>query len=170
MNTKENSMKSRTKAKAFAMAVTALALGLAPMASAQDKGCSDATLKGAFGFKGVGVQTAPPDQAGPIATVNTLIFDGHGNVTGAGVASGGTMIPITESGTYKVKRDCTGPYEVFIPVFGAASHYFFAVVDSGNELQIICTDPGYVFTAAARRQSRVEDQREEQNSAGDSQP
>lgn len=141
--------------------------GLVPVA--RDNVCSNATLKGTFGFKGVGVQVAPPDQAGPIADVNTLTFYENGAVRGSGVVSGGTMIPVSETGTYKVNPDCTGTYEVLISPLGATAHYFFVIVDSRNELQIICTDSGYIFSGTARRQFVLERRREERDPAEDSQ-
>ena len=49
MNTKERIMKPSTIAKTFTIAaVTVLALGLAPTAKADDKGCTNATLQGTF--------------------------------------------------------------------------------------------------------------------------
>ena len=47
MNAKDRIVKRNTAAKTFAIAaVTALALGIAPTAKADNKGCSNATLKG----------------------------------------------------------------------------------------------------------------------------
>jgi hypothetical protein len=72
------------EAKTFTIAaVTLLALGLAPAAKADDKGCTNASLNGTFSQKGSGVITAPPSIAGPMANVGTLTFDGRGAVTGA---------------------------------------------------------------------------------------
>ncbi len=71
-------MKRSTIAKTFTMAaVTALALCISPIANADDKGCSNATLRGTYAQTGTGVITAPPDQAGPFANVGTIVFDGR---------------------------------------------------------------------------------------------
>ena len=68
MNAKEMIMKRSTIAKTFAIAaVTALALGIAPTAKADNKGCSNATLKGTFAHTATGFVTAPPAMAGPFA-------------------------------------------------------------------------------------------------------
>ena len=49
MNTKDRTMKRNTIAKAFTIAaVAAIALGIAPSANAQNKGCSNASLKGTW--------------------------------------------------------------------------------------------------------------------------
>ena len=65
-------MKRSTIAKTFTIAaVAALALGIAPTAKADDKGCSNATLKGTFAHRATGFVTAPPAMAGPLAGVGT---------------------------------------------------------------------------------------------------
>jgi hypothetical protein len=162
MNAKERIMKRSTIAKTFTIAaVTVLALGLAPTAKADDKGCTNATLSGTFAQKGSGVITAPPSIAGPMANVGTLTFDGHGAVTGALVNSlNGTIVPATEKGTYQVNPDCTGTYTVQISPLGITGHAFFVIDDVANEIQIITTDPGVVVICVARRQFQVGDWRQ----------
>ena len=73
--------------------LTALALASGPTAKADNKGCSNATLKGTYAQTGTGVITAPPDQAGPFANVGTLVFDGNGGLTGALVVSRAAAAP-----------------------------------------------------------------------------
>ena len=150
-------MKRSTIAKTFTMAaVTALALGISPAAKADDKGCSNATLRGTYAQTGSGVITAPPDQAGPFANVGTLIFDGNGGLTGAVVASSnGSSSQATETGTYTVNSDCTGTYTVQIAPFGITSQASFAIDSNGDELEIIVTDPGSVITCVAKKLLRV---------------
>src|SRR5271157_3419482 len=114
MNAKERIMKRNTTAKTFAIAaVTALALTVAPIAKADSnsRGCSNATLKGAFADKDTGFITAPPALAGPFAGVQTEIFDGNGVLTTAGIASlNGNIVAVTGKGSYTVNPDCTGTY------------------------------------------------------------
>jgi hypothetical protein len=147
-------MQRNNIAKTFTLAaVTALALTMAPMAKAEPKGCSAATLKGTFSQKGTGVIIAPAALAGPMANVGTLTFDGNGNVTGAVVNSlNGNIVPATETGTYTVNPDCTGTYTVQISPLGITGNAFFVIDEGGNEIQIITTDPGVVITCVARRQ------------------
>jgi len=131
-------------------AVTALALALAPTAKADDKGCSNATLRGSYAQIATGVITAPPDQAGPFANVGTLIFDGNGGVTGVIVVNGSSA-QATEIGTYQVNSDCTGTYTVEINPFGITSNAFFAIDTNGDELEIVVTDPGSAITCVAKK-------------------
>jgi|HubBroStandDraft_6_1064221.scaffolds.fasta_scaffold408048_1 hypothetical protein len=146
-------MKRSTLAKTFTMAaVAALALCLSPAAKADDKGCSNATLRGTYAQTGSGVVTAPPDQAGPFANVGTLVFDGRGSLTGAlVVSSNGSSSQATETGTYTVNSDCTGTYTVQIAPFGITSGAFFAIDSNGDELEIIVTDPGSVIICVAKK-------------------
>jgi hypothetical protein len=146
-------MKHSTIRKTFTMAaVTALALAILPTAKADNKGCSNATLRGSYAQTGSGVITAPPDQAGPFANVGTLVFDGNGNLTGTlVVSSNGSSSPATETGTYTVNSDCTGTYTVQIAPFGITSQAFFAIDTNGDELEIIVTDAGSVITCVAKK-------------------
>jgi hypothetical protein len=146
-------MKRSIIAKTFTMAaVTVLALAMSLTAQAQDKGCSNATLRGSYAQTGSGVITAPPDQAGPFANVGTLVFDGKGGLAGTLVAnSNGSSSPATETGTYTVNSDCTGAYTVQIAPFGITSQAFFAIDSNGDELEIIVTDPGSVIVCVAKK-------------------
>jgi hypothetical protein len=110
MNKKEMTMKHGTTVKTFTIAaVVALALTIAPIAKAEGKGCSNATLSGTFADKDAGFITAPSELAGPFAGVNLEIFDGHGGLSGRGIVSiNGNVFQGTYSGTYTVSRDCTG--------------------------------------------------------------
>jgi len=152
MNAREMTMKRRTIAKAFTIAaVTALVVVVAPTASADDKGCSNATLKGTFAHKGTGFITGPG--GGPLAHVGTITFDGHGGLTGAGILSlNGNIVPETDTGTYIVNPDCTGTFTSQLSPIGITGHVFFVIDESGNEFQLIGTDPGTVIAGVARRQ------------------
>jgi len=155
-------MKSSYTIKALAIAaVSVLALSVAPAAKADSKGCSNATLQGYFAFKGSGVILSPPVAAGPYATVLSLAFDGQGAVTSAVGSSSqnGNTGPQTEAGTYTVNPDCTGTYVVVITPGGFPAHYLFVIADSGNTIEIICTDSGVVFTGTAKRQFPLGDWR-----------
>jgi hypothetical protein len=148
-------MKYTTIAKALTIAaITVLALGVAPMANAHDKGCSNATLTGTFSEKDNGfITNPPPAPASLFAGVVLETFDGDGTITASGITSlDGTVTPQTETGTYTVNPDCTGTYEVQISPGGFTAHAFFVIDDGGNELQIIVTDPGTVITCIARKQ------------------
>jgi hypothetical protein len=155
-------MKPSITAKTFALAaLAALTLGSASAAKAADKGCSNVTLKGTFADKDSGWFTASNAAPMPFAAVNVITFDGNGNMTASGFGSvNGSGGAQTETGTYTVKSDCTGTYTVQISPGGFTAHAFFVIDDSGNELQIIVTDPGGVITCIARRQFPVGDWRQ----------
>jgi hypothetical protein len=155
MNAKEKIMKRATIANTFALAaVTALALGIAPMAKADNnKGCSNATLKGTFAHLATGFVTAPPAMAGPLTGVGTDTFDGNGGVTStATVSINGNIVPLSATGTYKVNPDCTGTYS-------AGTNLAIVISNSGDEIQAICTEAGIVLTHTFRRQFPVSDWR-----------
>ena len=129
-----------------------LGLAITPTASAQYKGCSNASLRGSFSQTGSGVITSPPDQAGPFANVGTLYFDGNGGVTGAlTISQNGMSAQATEMGTYTVNSGCTGTYTVHINPFGFSSQAFFAIDSNWDEVKIIVTDPRSVITCVAKK-------------------
>jgi hypothetical protein len=158
-------MKLSTIAKTFTFAaLTALALGIAPMAKADNnKGCFAITLLGTFSRHDTGIVLAPAAAAGPVAYVGTFTFDGNGNVTSATTYSqNGNIGTGAGKGTYTVNPDCTGTI-VVQGSGGHASHYSFVIDDSGNGFQYICTDSGaitIVYTGTARRQFPVGDWRQ----------
>ena len=145
-------MKFSIAAKAVAIAgIAALALAIAPLAGAQIKPCSAATLKGTFSDRDTGYIPG----LGPFAGVNLYTFDGHGKITGSGTTSlNGLVVSGTVSGTYKVNPDCTGSFEGQDSQ-GQTHGAYFVIDDGGNELQILVTDPGTVITCVARRQFPV---------------
>jgi hypothetical protein len=148
-------MKSGTIAKTFAIAaVTALALGLAPTAKAQNRRCSEATLQGAFAYTSIGsIVAAPiPSLVGPSAEVGLEIFDGRGGITFTFNSSqNGNVGPGTATGTYTMNEDCTGTFTEALPGFTA--HYSFVIDDNGNGYQAICQDAGVVISRFSRKQS-----------------
>jgi hypothetical protein len=154
MKAKQMNMKRSTVAKTFAIAaVAALALGLAPTAKADNNGCSNTTLKGAFVDNASGFSTSPPAMAGPLGGVLTETFDGKGAMTGSGVLSlNGNIVAVTSKATYSVNPDCTGTYTAETSPLGITAHYFFVILENGNAFKWICTDPGVVLSGVARKQ------------------
>ena len=152
-------MKRNTIAKNFAIStLAALALAFGPAAKADDKGCSNATLKGTFGFTSNGFIASPPALAGPFVEVGTQTFDGKGGTTSiATLSQNGSIIPITVTGTYTVSPDCTGTFTLLVSPFGLTVHIFFVIDDGVNEIRAIETDAGDVITRTYRRQFPVGD-------------
>jgi hypothetical protein len=131
------------------IAVLALAITAGSSAAkAADRGCSDATLRGAYADQDTGTIVG----VGPFAGVNVDTFDGHGKMTIRGVSSvNGSVSPGVETGNYHVNPDCTGTYKVQDDS-GDTFDAFFVIGDGGNDLRIVITDPGTVINCVARRQ------------------
>ena len=144
-------MKRSSIGNTFAIvAIAAFALGMAPAAKADNKGCSNTTLKGTFVHSASGFEAG-----GPIAGVGTDTFDGNGGVTtNAMISLNGNIVPLTTTGTYKVNPDCTGTYTI------PATTLFFVIADSGNEIHAVCVDTGVVLNHTFRRQFPVGDWRQ----------
>jgi hypothetical protein len=160
VNAKEIIMKPSTIAKTLTIAaVTAFALGIAPRAKADDRGCSEATLKGVFAYTSTGFIVAAPIPAlvGPQAEVGTQYFDGKGGITFSFKSSqNGAIGPGTATGKYKVEDDCTGTFTEATPGFTA--HYSFTIDKSTDHLQAICQDTGVVVTRTGLRQFPGDDE------------
>jgi hypothetical protein len=155
MNSGRKLMKRYSKVKAFNIAAVAvLALSISTSAKADNKGCSNAMLKGTFAHTASGFEIAPPAIAGPVAGVGIDTFDGNGGVTTtATISLNGNIVPLTAEGTYQVNPDCSGTY--IIP----GTTLFFVIADGGNEIHAICIDPGVVLSHTFRRQFPVGDWR-----------
>ena len=145
-------MKRSIIAKTFAIgAIAALALDLAPLAKAERKECSVATLEGSFVRKDTGFVTAPPANAGPLAGVHLVTFDGSGAFVSAGVSSlNGNVSESTGTGTYTVNPDCTGTY-TSLSSTGRTGTAFFVIADNGNEIHILPTNTGASLICIARK-------------------
>ncbi len=154
-------MKRNTIAKTFTIAaVTALVLGVAPTAKADNKGCTNASLNGTFAYTSTGFITAPPEVAGPISEIGTQSFDGNGGTTAtATISTSGTINQLTITGTYKVNPDCTGTLTLQVSPFMITVDVLFVIADSLNEIQMMETDAGLVITRIAHRQFPVGDWR-----------
>jgi hypothetical protein len=154
-------MKQSTIAKTFAIAaITAFAVAIAPTANAADKGCTNASIKGTYAFKGTGSHF-PPTGVSLLDVLFAQTFDGNGAITATGLQSdNGNILQATQTGTYTVNPDCTGTYTVLLSPLGFTVHFFFVIVDSGSELTVISMDPHTVISGTARRQFPVGDWRQ----------
>jgi hypothetical protein len=148
-------------ARNIAIAVAAaLGLSLTPVARAADRGCSNASLYGTFGYTATGALTAPPSLAGPFATVGVQIFDGNGNTTAtAWTSQNGSIVQVTIQGTYTVNSDCTGTMTLQVNVLSPPmalppGRYFFVLENAGTEFQALSLASGQVLTAVGKLQFR----------------
>ena len=135
--------------------VIVLILGTVSRAqAAEGGGCSNASLRGSFGFTSTGTLLAlPPPLAGPFAEVGRQTFDGKGNTDATATASAnGNIARLTLQGTYVVNPDCTGSMTLFVFELGGSFNADFVIDDDGEELRVVLTDPGVVESRVYRKQ------------------
>src|SRR5947209_20455981 len=97
--------------------VSMMIVAVSPLAAAdeKDRGCSNATLKGDYGFilMGTSVSGPPPTTLlQQVIGVGLVHFDGAGNFTQTdnihGSMTGFTAPDRPGRGTYSIKEDCSG--------------------------------------------------------------
>ena len=124
---------------------TVFALGIMPKAQAGERReCSNASLRGSFGFTNTGTNLALPSPlAGPVAQIGRQTFDGRGNTRATTTLSvNGNILAATAEGTYVVNPDCTGSMTLFVSPFNITINLDFVIDDDGAELRAILTDAG----------------------------
>jgi hypothetical protein len=127
---------------------------LAVAAGTHARACSNASLRGAYGFQTGGIIV--PDGT-PRGNLGRWVFDGAGNFTNAlTVNDNGTIIPVTDAGTYTVNADCTGTIS---PDSGGSDD--IVLVDGGNEFHLLRTDPQnwVMLFSVAKKQFPADDER-----------
>jgi hypothetical protein len=117
--------------------------------SGKVKECSNATLRGSFGYTSTGTlldSYVPPPFAGPFGEVGRQTFDGKGHTDAtATTSSNGNIAKVTIEGTYTVNPDCTGSMTLNVSPFDSTVHADFVIGDDGAELRAIVSDSGGVI-------------------------
>jgi hypothetical protein len=115
------------------------------------EGCTNHSLRGAYGFASDGQAFGPSGtEIAEIAAAGRIVFDGHGRLTGQETESlNGVITMPSLSGTYTVLPDCTGTATVHN---GQTAHLRFMLVEGGQEVNVIGTDPGVVAAGQITRQ------------------
>jgi hypothetical protein len=112
-------------------------------ADSEGPGCTNASLRGRYGFK----YDAVTINGDLHASVTLFEFDGNGRFTGRDVFNrNGAIIRRTIIGTYAVDRNCTGSLE-FESVTTDPPHRprgEFVIVDHGKEFLLVIDEPGEV--------------------------
>jgi hypothetical protein len=137
-------------------AALALAAGLAlPVLAdgAEDTHeCTAATIRGVYLFhaSGYNILSGAPV---PKAIIETVVFDGLGNVTTPAVSLSinGTIIqpPQGSPGNYTVDADCTGTL-----MFADGPKFDLQVTPNGKQINLLQTNPTTVMQGTAQRVSR----------------
>src|SRR5215831_20494563 len=122
-------MKKRMKTISSVALATMLALAVTQNSVfAKDQACSNASLKGSYGFYSSGFNVPAGT---PRVTLGRQTYDGNGNFTNTvTINNNGTVIHLNDSGHYTVNADCTGT------IFNTASGVIaaFVLVDGGKEI------------------------------------
>ena len=125
-----------------------LTAAVAPVRAAEL--CSKSTVRGAYGS----VLTGTIPGVGPFATVAIVTFDGNGgwSYTESGNFNGSPIPKQTRTGNYTVAANCSGSSSDS----GGATQDF-VIVNGGNEIFMVGTAPGAVFTLSMKRLSNSDD-------------
>jgi hypothetical protein len=142
------------KLRMNAVVMAALAIGLL-LASSHFQGvraddryerrtCSEATLKGSYGFYRTGTTSA-----GPLAALGILFFDGNGNSSGSQSISrnGVFTFDLAVSGPYEVAVDCTAKFFLDTGVEIAR----VVIVDGGKEFYLFSETAGNAVYGVAKK-------------------
>lgn len=114
--------------------------------------CNNFTINAAYGFLAegqAGAPTLPPDMAGPLAGVGTVTFRPNGMfaLTATRSVNGVLDSPaLSLKGSYTVDWDCT-----LKMYFEVGFTFSGAIVDGGDEINLIETDPGTTLLVKARK-------------------
>jgi hypothetical protein len=125
---------------------TVLVLGAVPNAQAGE--CSNASLKGAYGF--LDGHTLVPAGT-PFVALGRWSFDGKGNFTNTLTFNdNGTVTHADDFGPYTVNADCTGT----IFIIGGTGSVEIVLVDGGKEFYGVATNPSslVVTSSVAKKQ------------------
>jgi len=116
----------------------------------QSGACSNATLRGEYGFTITGQILAGP-AAGPVAGVAMEFFDGRGNLTQLDHVAHNGNPPAVQwrpaTGTYTINANCTGTEEIDFTDGSPSLHLSMVVLRFGREIRVVVNDPGIATTA-----------------------
>ena len=132
--------------------------------AAESHGCTNAILRGGYGAGTTGLinNSSNPNDITiptfvPFAEAVRFVFDGAGNLSGTSTADfGGSSFPVTFTGTYSVKPNCTGNLTVDAGANGII-HRDLVVVDGGREVEFVSTDSGLVIAGSMKKQRTDEE-------------
>ena len=131
--------------------VSLLVLGLVSRVQAHGGECSNASIKGTYGFSCEGTIVGGP-LAGPIAVVGVFTADGngHGSEVETFSLNGNIFQGVPFTVTYTVNADCTGSF--VSTGLGSVFHNDFVIDDNKKEIRLTTTEPGFVAVCIYRKQ------------------
>ncbi len=130
---------------------------------ANPQACSASILLGGYGTATTGLinNSSNPNDFTiatfvPFAEAVRFVFDGRGKLSGSSSADfGGSNFPVSFTGTYSVKPDCTG--SLTADIGGSLIHRDLVIVDGGKEVDFVSNDPGLVIAGSMKKQRPEED-------------
>ena len=146
----KNTMNASFLASTAAVAVAGLAMPMVAAASNSDVvTCSDKTLRGVYQFAASGFNVVN-GVALPKAIIETLVFDGAGNVVTPAISLSfnGNIVqpPQGNPGIYTVDADCTGTL-----TFGDGIMFDLQIKPYGKAVNMLQTNPGSVMQGTAEK-------------------
>ena len=141
-------MKQALTSGVFALSfVSLLVLGLVSRVQARE--CSNASIKGPYGFSCEGTIV----EVGPLAAIGVFTADGpgHGSEVETLSLNGQLSQGVFRRDTYTVEADCTGSFESTGPD-GSVIHNDFVIDDNEKEIRLIATEPGWAAFCIFRKQ------------------
>jgi len=139
--------------------VMTIVLG-ANLYAADDDGkkCTDATIKGTYGYTIVGTRPVPSGmgagQTEQHLGAGVRHYDGQGHFTQVDTTKGsitGVAADVSTNGTYSVKADCSGVAFVNVPSLPAPVETRFVVVNKGKEVNWIVINGTVMISGRAIR-------------------
>jgi hypothetical protein len=129
-----------TKKRIISLIVFAGTFALGAAAHPQARQCSNASLKGAYGFLDAHVLLPAGT---PFTAIGRWKFDGKGTFTNTlTLNDNGTVTHASDSGSYTVNDDCTGA----ISIMGGAGSVEIVIVNGGNEFYELVTNPSSIVS------------------------
>lgn len=112
--------------------------------------CSNATLKGNYGF----VLNGVTNTSALTATVGQIAANGSGGLTGSETVSKNGVITsdVAITGSYALNKNCTGTASI-TPTGGSASNY--SIVAIGTQIEMAETDAGFTESGYALAQGKA---------------
>lgn len=137
------------------MALAAVSLFAFGEGEGEGRGCSNATLRGDYGFviNGIRPSGPPPAPLEQMIGVAVTHFDGKGNLTQIDNIHG-SLSPLSPdrpgTGTYLIKEDCTGTMTL-INTGAPPLELRIVIVDKGKEIRVAVMSPATVLVTSNGR-------------------
>jgi hypothetical protein len=122
-----------------------------------DRACSEATLRGAYGLQFQGTRpVAPPFPPGIESFIGIAIrtYDGEGHFTQLSNVKGsvvGVQADVQSTGTYQVNEDCSGSNTAQFVEGGPVVTDRLVIVDDGREVRIAVMTPVAIVNTGVMR-------------------